>query len=244
MTEDTSYSGFKLERGEISTLTFNRTINVFSSAVLESFIEAVSALAENTKVLVITAEGVTFMAGADIKEMSSFTPDKAREFAVLFHRAMDTVEGFPGPVIAGVNGFALGGGCELVLASDIVIASGSSVFGQPEINLGIIPGGGGTWRLKRRVGSLRAKELILTGRRVGAEEALGMGLVNKVVTRDKLMEEVASLAKALAGKPIQCLEAAKRLINSGSPDKEIEAFSMLFSYDDRERLMRDFLKKK
>ena len=244
MPESIQYKGFKLEPGDISILTFNQKINIFSSAVLKDFTDALSGLLPKTKVLVIAAEGATFLAGADIKEMSSFSPDEAMDFAALFHRAMNTVESFPRPAIAGVNGFALGGGCELVLACDMAIASESAVFGQPEINLGIIPGAGGTQRLKDRVGKPRAKELILTGRKVGAQEALDMGLVNRVVPKDRLFTEVISLAKTIAEKPLQCLTAAKALINSGSLDKEIKAFSTLFSYDDQKKLMRDFINKK
>jgi len=153
------------------------------------------------------------------------------------------VENFPGPVIAAVNGFALGGGCELILACDLVVASDEAVFGQPEIDLGIIPGAGGTQRLRDRVGKLKAKELIFTGRKVSAGEALFIGLVNRVVSQDRFFDEAMTLARDIASKPLHCLEAAKDLINSGSMDKEIEKFSKMFSTDDQKRLMNKFIKK-
>lgn len=237
---------FRLEAGEVSILTFNSPrANILSTAALAALIDAMDTLrAGEVKAVVITAEGGTFIAGADIKEMSVFSQKDAADFAAFFHRAMNIIERFPCPVIAAVNGFALGGGTELTLACDIVIASEAAVFGQPEINLGIIPGGGATQRLSRRVGGLKAKEMIFTGRRVSAAEALAIGLVNKVVTKDRLMDEAMAVARAIASKPIQCLAAAKALINTGTLGKEIDAFSRMFSYDDSKRLMDEFLSKK
>jgi len=246
MDSKEGFNGFKLAPGDVAILTFNQPrANVLSSPVLEDLVRAVSMLrAGGARALVITGEGKTFVAGADIKEMSGFTPDDAAAYARLFHQAMNAIAGFPGPVIAAVNGFALGGGCELVLACDMVIAAEGAVFAQPEVNLGIIPGAGGTQRLPERVGALRAKELIFTGRRVPAAEALAIGLVNKVVAGERLMEEALALARLLASKPARCIEAAKALIDAGSMEKEITAFSRLFSFDDRKRLMQDFIKKK
>lgn len=243
MPEIKQFNGFKTDTAEITLLSFNNPkVNLFSTRTLNDFIEALEfLLSSEVKALVITGEGNTFMAGADIKEMSAFTPLQAAAFARLFHRAMNMLEGFPRPVIAAVNGFALGGGCELILACDIVIASEVAVFGQPEINLGIIPGAGGTQRLTRRIGIIRSKELIFTGRRVGAEEALSIGLINKVAPKDHLLKEAMDLAKVIASKPLQCLKASKYLINSGSLEKEIEEFSSMFSYKDQKRLMKDFL---
>ncbi|GMR04583.1 MAG: enoyl-CoA hydratase-related protein [Thermodesulfobacteriota bacterium] len=241
------FNAFKLEMGEISLLTFNRPgVNLFSTEVLKDFIRALKALhsSKDIRVLVITGEGKTFLAGADIKELSTFTTVEAERFSRLFHEAMDLVEGLPRPVIAAVNGFALGGGCELILACDMVIASEAAVFGTPEINIGIIPGAGGTQRLASRVGRLRAKELIFTGRRTSANEAVAMGLINKVVPKEKLLEDVMALARTVASKPTQCLEATKALIDHGTLDKEVEAFSRMFSYEDRERLMKEFIKKR
>ncbi len=248
MTEIKQFNGFKVEIGDISVITFNGAkVNVLSTAVLNdliSVLEILDSSPKKVKVLVITGEGATFVAGADIKEMSAFGPAEALDFAKLIHRALDILEGFRRPTIAAVNGFALGGGCELALSCDLAIASEAAQFGQPEINIGILPGAGGTQRLPERIGRLKAKELIFTGRRVGAEEALTLGLVNRIVPKDRLMEEVMGLAALIASKPVQCLEATKSLINSGSMEKEVEEFSKLFSYDDQKRLMREFLEKK
>jgi enoyl-CoA hydratase len=236
------YKGFRLEVGEVSVLTLDQPrVNTFSTPVIEDFIGALEMLKEKkeVKVLVITGEGKTFLAGTDIKELSGFGPEDAKRFAELIHSSLELVEAFPRPVIAAVNGFALGGGCELVLACDIVIASEAAVFGQPEINIGIIPGAGGTQRLPPRIG-----RLIFTGRMVPANEALAMGLVNKVVPGEKLLEEATALARVIASKPVQCIERSKTLIDSGTPVKEIEAFARMFTYEDRKRLMEDFLKKK
>src|SRR3990172_2534352 len=241
MPEIRQYNGFKTETDEITLLTFNNPkVNLFSTPLLNDFITALEVIrTSKVKVLVITGEGSTFMVGEDIKEMSGFTPGQATDFSRLFHTALNSVEKFPRPVIAGVNGFALGGGCELILACDIVVASESAIFGQPEVNLGIIPGAGGTQRLAMRIGKMRARELIFTGRKVDAPEALAIGLINKVVPKDDLMREVMSLAETIASKPLQCLEASKTLINSGSLEKEIEAFSSMFSYEDQKRLMNE-----
>lgn len=245
MPEMKQYNGFKTEISEITLLTFNNPrVNLFSTPLLNDFITALAIRPPKAKVLVITSEGKTFMAGADIREMSKFTPAQATDFSRLFHEALNRVEEFPLPVIAGVNGFALGGGCELILACDIVIASESAVFGQPEVNLGIIPGAGGTQRLAARIGKMRAMDLIFTGRKVNAQEALAIGLINKVVPQDDLMREALSVAETIASKPLECLEAAKSLINSGSLEKETETFGQLFSGEAQKRLMKDFLDRK
>lgn len=248
MTEIKQFNGFNTVIDKVSVITFNNAkVNILSTPVLTDFISVLETLGSSpkeTRVLVITGEGATFVAGADIKEMSAFGPEEALDFAKLIHRALDILEGFRRPTMAAVNGFALGGGCELALSCDLVIASEAAQFGQPEINIGVLPGAGGTQRLPKRIGSLKAKELIFTGRRVGAEEALTLGLVNRIVPKDRLMEEVMGLAALIASKPVQCVEAVKRLIDSGSMEKEVEEFSNLFSYDDQKRLMREFLEKK
>ena len=252
MSDKRKYHGFKLNIDEIAIITFNHPkINIFSIEVLTDFVEALNSLysLHYIKVLVITSEGKNFMAGADIKEMATFSSSEANLFSKLFHNVMNLVEKFPRPVIAAVNGFALGGGCELILACDIVIASETAIFGQPEIKLGIIPGAGGTQRLHERIGKLKAKELIFTGREVHANEALSMGLINKVVAKDKLFDEAIDLAKSIASHPIYCLEAAKTLIDAGSMDKgrdkgmdkEIEEFSKMFSFDEQKQLMGKFI---
>ena len=246
MSDENNFSGFKLNSGKISILTFNQArVNLFSTEVLSDFIRALKILgrSKEVKVLVITSEGHTFIAGANIKEMVKFSPDDAEKFSKLYHQALDIMKNSSWPVIAAVNGYALGGGCELVLACDLVVASEQAVFGQPEINLGIIPGGGGTQTLRDRIGKLKARELILTGRSVSANEALSIGLVNMVVSHDKLFDETMTLAEDIASKPLHCLEVTKSLINSGSMDKEIKEFGKMFSSDDQKRLMGKFIKK-
>jgi len=245
MPDKTNFTGFRLNTGKVSILTFNQPkANIFSTEILKDFIRALEMLGQSrdVKVLVITGEGKTFIAGANIKEMATYSPDDAEKFSKLFHQALDMVENFSRPVIAAVNGYALGGGCELILACDLVVASDEAVFGQPEIDLGIIPGAGGTQRLKARIGKIKAKELIFTGRKVSADEALSIGLVNKVVPKVKLFDEAMSLANIIASKPLHCLEVSKDLIDSGSMDKEIEEFSKMFSADDQKRLMDKFIK--
>lgn len=238
--------GFRVETGAVSVVTFNMPkANIFSTTVLNSFVDSINVIrSTDARALVLRGEGATFMAGADIKEMSGFGASQAVEFARLFHKAMNLVETTPIPVIAGVNGFALGGGCELTLVCDIVVASETAVFGAPEINLGIIPGGGGTQRLAKRVGATRAAELILTGKKISAREALSIGLVNRVVAPDKLDEEVMALAGTIASKPPHAVKEAKRLIRTGSLEKEIEAFAKMFTYPDQKALMQGFLGKK
>jgi enoyl-CoA hydratase/carnithine racemase len=246
MSDKNNFNGFKLDSGKVSILTFNQArVNLFSTEVLSDFIRALKILGQSkeVKVLVITSEGNTFIAGANIKEMARFSPDDAEIFSKSFHQALNMIKNSSSPVIAAVNGYALGGGCELVLACDLVVASEEAVFGQPEINLGIIPGGGGTQSLRDRIGKLKAKELILTGRRVSADEALSIGLVNMVVSHDKLFDTAMTLAEDIASKPLHCLEVIKNLINSGSMDKEIKEFSRMFSADDQKRLMDKFIKK-
>lgn len=246
MSDKNNFNGFKLNSGKVSILTFNQArVNLFSTEVLSDFIRALKILgrSKEVKVLVITSEGNTFIAGANIKEMVKFSPDDAEKFSKLYHQALDIMKSSSWPVIAAVNGYALGGGCELVLACDLVVASEQAVFGQPEINLGIIPGGGGTQTLRDRIGKLKARELILTGRSVSANEALSIGLVNMVVSHDKLFDEAMTLAEDIASKPLHCLEVTKSLINSGSMDKEIKEFSRMFSADDQKRLMDKFIKK-
>lgn len=237
------FTGFRLEVDEVSTLVFNNPkINVFSTAVLKDFRKAVSIAAKSAKVLIITGEGPTFMAGGDIKELYGFGPDEARAFSRLFQDALADVENFPGIVVSAVNGYALGGGCELTLATDLVIASETAVMGQPEVNIGLIPAAGGTQRLKKRVGELAAKELLLTGRRVYANEALKIGLVNRVVPKDKLMEEAIALARLIASKPAHCIRAIKELLREGaSIDRERELFGTMFTHEEYKELMSEFL---
>jgi enoyl-CoA hydratase len=191
------------------------------------------------------------VAGADIAEMSTMTTAQGKAFADAGHALCAAIEAAPCPFIAQVHGFALGGGCELALACDFIYASEKARFGQPEVNLGILPGFGGTQRLARRIGPGRARELVYTGDMVSAEQALAMGLVNAVVPVAELEERVSSVAKKIAQKGPLAIAAAKRVILRGLEadlptgcELEAQAFSSLFGTEDQKEGMRAFLEKK
>jgi enoyl-CoA hydratase len=160
--------------------------------------------------------GKAFIAGADIKQMKDMNPLEAKEFAELGHSLPMRIEDSRIPFIAALNGYALGGGCEIMMACDICIAGKKAKIGQPEINLGINPGFGGTQRLPRIVGLMKAKELLLTGRTIDAQEAYDIGLVNKIVDDEHLMEDVETLAREIASKSAVQLSFIKALVNKGS----------------------------
>jgi enoyl-CoA hydratase len=204
------------------------------------------------RALVLTGAGArAFAAGADIKEMLEMGVEEARAWSRLGHEAGRLLETMPKPTIAAVNGFALGGGCELVLACDIRYASEAAKLGQPEVSIGIVPGWGGTQRLARAVGAGRAKELILSGRAVDAEEALRIGLVDAVYPAGELLERALELARALAAKSPLALAEAKRLAGlalqgsyADALDQEAEAFADLFATADQKEGMRAFVEKR
>jgi len=192
----------------------NPKVNALSTALLGQLEAAATDLTVDPPgAVVITGGERLFAAGADISEFGG--PDEARLVGGAFVRALDAVAAIPRCVIAAVSGFALGGGCELALACDLRIAAERAKFGQPEILLGVIPGGAGTQRLARLVGSSRAKELILTGRQVGADEALRIGLVNEVVPNESLHERAFALATELAAGAVVAQGLAKRAIDEG-----------------------------
>jgi enoyl-CoA hydratase len=192
----------------------NPKVNALSGALLNQ-LEAVATqlTSEPPGSVVVTGGERVFAAGADVSEFGG--PNEARLVADNFRRALDAIAGVPRTTIAAVAGFALGGGCELALACDLRIASEKARFGQPEIHLGIIPGGGGTQRLARLVGPARAKDLILTGRQVKAEEALQIGLADRVVPHDELHDLALAFAAELAAGPVLAQAAAKRAIDEG-----------------------------
>lgn len=246
------YQNILLEKkdADVAVLTMNRpgAMNAMNSAVLEDLTHAVAEVANDpsVKVLIITGAGdKAFVAGADIAEMKDMVPPEALEFARRGHAVMDAIEKMEKPVIAAVNGFALGGGDELALACDIRIASKKARFGQPEIKLGITLGWGGTRRLARLVGPSKAKELIFTGAIIDAEDALKIGLVNKVVEPEKLMEEALALAKDISGKSPLTLKFAKHLVNDWeNTTLEKETFSHCFSTHDQKEGMAAFIEKR
>ena len=200
------------------------------------------------RVVIITGEK-NFSAGADIKKMKDMTPGEAAAFSKLGHRVCNQIEDMGKAVIAAINGYALGGGCEIALACDIRIAAGNAKLGQPEINLGIVPGFGGTQRLSRLVGVAMAKELILTGKVIDSEEAGSIRLVNHVVREDELMKRAEEIATLIARKSPIVVRAAKKLINESHNiqkglEQEIVSFSECFAAQDRIEGMNAFLEKR
>lgn len=204
----------------LAFITFNRpkALNALNNGLLAEFTRAVEDLGQNeeVRVLVLTGAGPkAFVAGADITELATFNPLQAKAFGKKGQEAISALQALAIPVVAAVNGFALGGGCEMALACDFVYAADTARFGLPEITLGIIPGFGGTQRLPRAIGKNRAKELIFTGKMISAQQALELGLVNKVCPADDLMAEVKKTALEMAAKGKVSLMAAKQAINAG-----------------------------
>ena len=208
-------------QGPVATLTINRpkVLNALNTALMDSLRDAARDLQrrDDVRCLIITGAGDrALVAGADINELAVQTPTGGREHALRGQAVFDLLETLGKPVIAAINGFALGGGCELAMACTLRLAADSSKLGQPEINLGLIPGYAGSQRLVRLVGRTRAMELILTGRPIGADEALAMGLVNRVVPAGELMATAHALAAELAGKAPIALRYAIEAINHGA----------------------------
>ncbi len=246
---------FQIDDG-IATITFNRpeVLNALNEASLKEFSHALDKIAsdKDVRVLILTGAGEkSFVAGADITEFLKFNVLKAKIFSETGHGLVGKLQELPIPVVAAVNGFALGGGCEVVIACDFIYASENAMFGLPEINLGIIPGFGGTQRLPRLIGINRAKEMIFTGKMIPASEAHAMGLVNKVCQQDQLMDEVIKVAKALVSKGKVALRAAKQAINSGMDVDlktgcriEIDAFTICLASPDAKEGPMAFLEKR
>jgi enoyl-CoA hydratase len=246
---------FKIEE-QIATITFNRpeVLNALNEASLKELSHAIDNVAEDgdIRVLILTGAGdKSFVAGADIREFLKFNALKAKLFSEMGHGIVNKLQELPIPVIAAVNGFALGGGCEVVIACDFIYASENAMFGLPEINLGIIPGFGGTQRLPRHIGKNRAKEMIFTGKMVPAAEAQAMGLVNKVCAQDELMDDVLNVAKIIVSKGKVSLRAAKQAINTGMDVDlktgcriEIDAFAICLASPDAKEGTQAFLEKR
>ncbi len=242
--------------GAIVTLILNRPdkLNALNAELLGELDVSLAALAgdETIACAILTGAGEkAFAAGADIAAMLEMTTEQARHFSELGHRICSRIERAHFPVIGAINGFALGGGCELALACDFLYASEKAKLGQPEVNLGIIPGFGGTQRLTRRVGIGRARELCYTGDMLTAEEALRIGLVNAVVPQAELMGKVKAVAAKIAAKGPIAIAQCKRTIFSGegvpldtANALETQAFAMLFGTSDRREGMSAFLEKR
>jgi len=238
----------------IVTINRPKALNALNSATLKELSLAFDEMAQaaDVKVVILTGGGDrAFVAGADISEMVNYAPLEAEAFAALGQGVMFRIEKLPKPVIAAMHGFALGGGCELAMACDIRIASDKLKIGQPEVKLGVLPGFGGTQRLARLVGPGKAKEIIFSGDVYDAAEALRIGLVDRVVPFEKLVEETKKLAKTIASRGEVAVRLSKDAINSGM-DVDIEsgcmlerkAFGMCFASQDRVEGMKAFLEKR
>ena len=252
-----AYENIVFEReGAVGILKVNRpkSLNALNPATVREIAACLEEVRQDHSIrcLIITGEGDrAFVAGADISAMVSMSVIEGKAFSALGLATMRKLEELPIPVIAAVNGFALGGGTELALACDLIIAADKVRFGQPEINLGVIPGFGGTQRLARRIGLPRARELIYSGDLIDAEAALRYGLANKVVPLADLMTEAKTLAHKLAAKPPIAIQQAKAAINAGIDMDldngcryENEAFALTFATEDKKEGMTAFLEKR
>lgn len=239
----------------IGYITINRpkAMNALNGEVLDEIYAACTEVANDdaVKAVIVTGEGKAFVAGADIAQMNQLDSIGGRNLIAKGHKVMNYIESIEKPFIAAVNGFALGGGCELSMACDIRIASEKAKFGQPEVNLGIIPGFGGSLRLPRLVGKGMAKYLIMTADMINAEEALRIGLVEKVVAPEELMSTCEELAKKIMSKAPIAIAIAKTTINNGydadfrtASALEIEAFTSSFGSQDKTEGMTAFLEKR
>ena len=239
--------------GAVAVVTLNRpqALNALSYGLVKDLSLAMQELDRDVEVRVIIVTGgvKVFAAGADIKEMAERGPFDALIPERLAYR--DQINQISKPVIAAVNGFALGGGCELAMSCDIIVAAESARFGQPEVNLGIIPGSGGTQRLTHVLGKHRAMELVLTGDMLNAADAERLGLVNRVVPGELCLEEAKNIAKKIAAKPQLAIKAAKEAVlkaaNSALDEGlefERKSFYLLFASEDRTEGMKAFLEKR
>ncbi len=235
--------------GAVAVVTIDRqeALNALDVATLTGLRDRLAELAgdDAVRAVVLTGAGEkAFAAGADIKYMAGLGPEEAQAWGALGHETTRLLETMPKPAVAAVNGFALGGGCELALACDLRYASSRARLGQPEIELGIIPGWGGTQRLARVCGLAVAKELVYSGRLVDAEEALRIGLVNAVA--DPVLDRALETARTLAAKSPVALRIAKELLNRspGALDAELESFAELFASEDAKEGLAAFVEKR
>ena len=241
--------------GRVAILAINRpnALNALNRSVLMELDAALDDLEKNQEiyVIVLTGEGKAFVAGADIEEMKDMTPEEAKKFAELGSRVFKKIETIDKPVIAAVTGYALGGGCELAMACDIIIAGEKAKFGQPEVGLGITPGFGGTQRLPRIVGTKIAKELLFTGEIIGAEEAERIGLVNKVVPQQMSLQTAIEMGKSIASKGQIAVRNCKTAVNRGIETDvdsgvviENQLFASCFENSDQKEGMTAFIEKR
>lgn len=252
------YDNIAVERAlPVVTITLNRpeVLNALTSETFREIEDVLDAIADDVEVRVVILTGAgnrAFAAGADIAGLQAFdTAQEGYEHSKAAHRLLAKFQALPKPVIAAVNGYALGGGCELAMSADIILASENAKFGQPEVNLGIIPGFGGTQRLPRLVGRTKALEMILTGEHISAQEAHAIGLVNRVVSADKLLETARTMAQTIAKKAPLAVAFAKRAVYEGletSPrvgnDMEMTYFGLAVGTADRKEGTTAFLEKR
>jgi len=246
---------FVAKEGRVATVTINRpkALNALNSETLKELDTVFDDLGIDDDILavILTGEGKAFVAGADISEMKDLNTMEGRKFGILGNKVFRKIESLEKPVIAAVNGFALGGGCEIAMSCDIRIASTKAKFGQPEVGLGITPGFGGTQRLARFVGIGMAKQLIFTGGLIKADEALRIGLVNKVVEPEALLEEAKALANEIAAQAPIAVKLCKAAINKGMQcdidtaiSYESEVFGECFATEDQKEGMNAFIEKR
>ncbi len=244
----------------VRTITVNRpkVLNALDGPTLEELAACFTALDAEVagggavRCVILTGAGEkAFVAGADLAAMASYSLEQARRFSELGRRMGDRIEGLAVPVIAAVNGFALGGGLELALACDFILAAATAKLGQPEVNVGVLPGFGGTQRLPRRIGIARARQLLYTGDPIAAEQALAWGLCNEVTAPGDLMTRARALAERIATRAPLAVAAVKRVVRVGEDQPlerglmvEQEAFAALFSTADQKEGMAAFLEKR
>ncbi len=243
-------------RNNVGLVTVNRpkSLNALNPETVEELAALFGELADKDELIgvILTGSGEkAFVAGADISVMQGYDTLAGREFGRLGHRAMDAVASLPQPVIAAINGFALGGGCELALACDFRICSENARFGQPEVNLGVIPGFGGTQRLPRLVGTGLAMELLLTGDMIDAQEAFRIGLVNRVVAQDELLAHCFGIMEKIGQKGPLAVKLCKEAVRSGMEmdlaracSSEADLFALCFASEDQNEGMNAFLEKR
>ena len=240
----------------IATVTINRpeSLNALNKETLEELLACFKDLSLNDqiKAIILTGSGEkAFVAGADISFMQNLTAHQSRKFGQLGHLVMHTIENTPQPVIAAINGFALGGGCELALACDMRFASDNAKFGQPEVNLGVVPGFGGTQRLPRLIGKGLANELLFTGNIIDSVEALRIGLINRVYSQEELQTACMQIAKTMAKKGPVAVRLCKEAVNNGVEMDltrgcayEADLFALCFASDEQTEGMTAFLEKR